>query len=324
MPKVSVIVPNYNHSRYLVERLDSIFNQTFQDFEVILLDDCSKDNSIEILTKYSKDPKVSHFVINKKNSGIPFIQWNRGIKLAQGEYIWIAESDDKADLNFLEELVLILEKNINVGFAISMTNIIDANSNIIGNYDTNYNYSFENHKAIVEGKRFLIEKMLTSNKIYNASSVLFRKSLIEQVGYANESMTFSSDWLQWIRFLSVSDIAIFNKYLNYHRAHEDTDPYLEVFFKEYFTILCNLNHLNKRRLDNKISKTFVNDKIREAFYYLLKFDSFNWREKVVKSFIILKLNIHFANILLFFGCFFNFTKLEKRFYDNLLKRNKNL
>ena len=87
MPKVSVIIPNYNHAPYLKERLDSVFNQSFQGFEVILLDDSSTDNSIEVLNIYTSNPKVSHFIINKKNSGSPFKQWEKGIELATGDYL---------------------------------------------------------------------------------------------------------------------------------------------------------------------------------------------------------------------------------------------
>lgn len=102
MTQVSIILPNYNHYSYLEKRLDSIFNQTHQDFEVIILDDASTDDSLSILNNYKNHPKVSHFIINKENSGSPFKQWEKGLNLAKGDYIWIAESDDFCDLNFLE------------------------------------------------------------------------------------------------------------------------------------------------------------------------------------------------------------------------------
>ena len=74
---VSIILPNYNHAPYLQERLDSIFGQTHQNFEVIILDDASTDESLSILKPYQAHPKVSHFVLNKKNSGSPFKQWKK-------------------------------------------------------------------------------------------------------------------------------------------------------------------------------------------------------------------------------------------------------
>ena len=117
MPQVSVIVPNYNHAPYLRQRLDSIFNQTFQDFEVIILDDCSTDNSKEVIEEYRNRSQVSHVVYNETNSGSPFKQWAKGFDLAQGEYIWIAESDDWAELNFLEKMFRILEKDDSLALA---------------------------------------------------------------------------------------------------------------------------------------------------------------------------------------------------------------
>ena len=89
MPKVSVIVPNYNHEPYLRQRIDSILNQSYQDFELILLDDCSVDNSRDILMAYKNHPKVTQLVFNEQNSANTFKQWNKGIELAKGEYIWI-------------------------------------------------------------------------------------------------------------------------------------------------------------------------------------------------------------------------------------------
>ena len=66
---ISVIVPNYNHASFLKQRIDSILNQTFQDFELIILDDCSTDNSREIIETYRNHLKVSHIIYNTENSG---------------------------------------------------------------------------------------------------------------------------------------------------------------------------------------------------------------------------------------------------------------
>ena len=109
-PMISVILPNYNHANFLPERLHSIFNQTYTDFEVIILDDSSTDNSVTILNEYKSHPKLSHFIVNDNNTGSPFLQWKKGIDLAKGKYIWIAESDDSCELDFLEKQIKILEE----------------------------------------------------------------------------------------------------------------------------------------------------------------------------------------------------------------------
>ena len=83
-PLVSVIVPNYNHARYLEQRLDTVFNQTYQNFEVIILDDKSTDNSLEVINRYKDNPHLSQIVVNSQNTGSPFKQWDKGINLAKG------------------------------------------------------------------------------------------------------------------------------------------------------------------------------------------------------------------------------------------------
>lgn len=108
-PTVSIIVPNYNYAGYLRTRIESILAQTYQDFELILLDDASTDNSAEILEYYRNCDKVTICDINAKNTGSPFLQWKKGVTLSQGKYIWIAESDDFADEHFLETAVELLD-----------------------------------------------------------------------------------------------------------------------------------------------------------------------------------------------------------------------
>ena len=105
-PKVSVIVPNYNHAPYLRARLDAIYGQSYDHFEVILLDDCSTDGSLEILEEYARRyPERTQLVANRENSGGVFRQWARGFGLASGELIWVAESDDYCTPNLMAELV---------------------------------------------------------------------------------------------------------------------------------------------------------------------------------------------------------------------------
>ena len=89
-PLVSVIIPNYNHARFLDERIKSVLGQTYQNIEVIILDDCSTDNSREVIEKYRSNPKVTKIVYNEKNTGKPFQQWNKGMELAAGNIIWLS------------------------------------------------------------------------------------------------------------------------------------------------------------------------------------------------------------------------------------------
>ncbi|UCD50998.1 MAG: glycosyltransferase family 2 protein [Phycisphaerales bacterium] len=95
MPVVSIIIPNYNHARFLVERVDSVLRQTYRDFDVIVLDDASTDESRDVLKSFAGRPEVA-LRFNTENSDSTFKQWNKGVELARGKCVWIAESDDFA------------------------------------------------------------------------------------------------------------------------------------------------------------------------------------------------------------------------------------
>lgn len=214
MPTVSVIVPNYNHAPYLRQRLDSIFNQTFQDFEVIILDDCSTDNSKEIIEQYRNRPQVSHVVYNETNSGSPFKQWAKGFDIAQGEYIWIAESDDWAELNFLEKMIPYLNKESSLAFTFCESYWEEPNKTVKG--------CFAKKNTFFEGLDFIREKQLYNNNIVNASSVLFRKSFLPNISLDYQNFIGSGDYLFWSNLCECGNVLYIKDCLNHFRRHSAT------------------------------------------------------------------------------------------------------
>ena len=103
MPKISVIIPVYNVEKYLPKCLDSLINQTLSDIEIICINDCSTDNSLEILEEYaSKDERIK-IIDLKENQGAAAAR-NKGLEIAKGEYLGFVDPDDYVDLNFYEEL----------------------------------------------------------------------------------------------------------------------------------------------------------------------------------------------------------------------------
>ena len=210
-PKVSVIVPNYNHARFLRQRLDSIFNQTFQDFEVIILDDCSTDNSKEVIEEYRNRSQVSHIVYNETNSGSPFKQWAKGFDLAQGEYIWIAESDDWAELNFLDVLTDILRKDDQLGLVYCESYWEYPNKSIAP--------SIVQPSSRYNGIEFIKTKQIINNNIVNASSVIFCKEFLHQIKTDFQEFKGSGDYLFWSYLCEVSDLYYCNLFLNHFRQH---------------------------------------------------------------------------------------------------------
>ena len=228
MPKVSVIIPNYNHAPYLKQRIDSVLTQTFQDLEVIILDDFSKDNSRDIIKEYESNPRVQ-IAFNEKNSGCLFKQWNKGLKMATGQYVWIAESDDYAAPTFLETMVGCLDADSKIGVAYSDSfrvfkgEVKYARELWYGEKASSFDRDFK-----MNGREFIAQRMLLKNSIPNASAALFRRSLSEQIGGADEAYLVCSDALFWIKLLELSDVAYFATPLNYYRYHEQTARHANV------------------------------------------------------------------------------------------------
>lgn len=212
MVKVSVIIPNYNHARYLRERIDSILAQSFKEFELIILDDASTDNSREIILEYAKMNPWIITCFNDQNSGSPFKQWNKGVTLAQGEYVWIAESDDFAEPDFLKNTVAELLKSDNIGLVFSDTIILDEQRRI--------KYLFSDRKKANNIVKFLTLKSFIRNPIPNVSSVLFRKSAYLEAGCADETMRFCGDWFLYLRIKNNLDIKYIPEPLSTFRLHE--------------------------------------------------------------------------------------------------------
>lgn len=220
-PLVSVIVPNYNHRKYLAQRIDSILAQTFTDFELILLDDCSTDHSQQLLLSYRENPHVSHIVLNERNAGSPFAQWERGIRLARGKYIWMAESDDSAMPNFLALTVRQLEAHPEARLCFTGSHIIDGEGRPVETPE--FDLWEEDGKAcIFPSAEYLKSHMLTRNSVYNASMVLFRREgCLEGICPRYRSMRYCGDWLFWIEQIRKGEVIEVHRKANFFRKHGD-------------------------------------------------------------------------------------------------------
>jgi len=224
MPKISVIIPNYNHARYLEQRIESILNQTFQDFEIIFLDDSSTDNSREVFAKYTHHPKINQIIFNEINSGSGYKQWSKGFSLATGEYIWIAESDDYAEPTILEKLVQKLDHNPSVGLAYTQSwNINDEGERIhLCKEWTDALDEVRWSGDFVNVGRDECKYLLDRNTIPNASAVLMRRSVLIEAGKFDTQFRLAADYLLWAKMLMISDIAYIAEPLNYFRSHANT------------------------------------------------------------------------------------------------------
>jgi len=266
---ISIVIPNYNHEPFLRSRLESVFSQTYQNFEVILLDDCSTDNSVQLLQTYANHPKVSHFIVNETNSGSLFRQWEKGIELAKGEYVWIAESDDFCEVNFLEKITKILNPSVAIAYCNSI--IVDSKGDIIKKNDwlkkLNKSKWSENH--IENGKEDLNKYLRFQNMMSNASAVIFKRKAALEVKIPKEYY-FCGDWFYWCALAKKGNIAFLSLYLNYFRRHETTTRSTKDFqvevkrFKEYISIISEHSSIAFRVLNIRKYEWIIDDWIQKT------------------------------------------------------------
>lgn len=250
-PLVSVIIPNYNHGAFLHQRLDSVLNQTYRSFEVIILDDCSNDNSRDVINQYRHSEKVSQIIYNDKNSGSPFAQWQKGIILARGQYVWIAETDDFCSSRFLETCMNRFKDFKDVVLVYTDSYIVDELGNIVHKDLNWWLHDVDENKWQADyynnGIKEIQQALCVKNTIPNASSVVFKKQFYEET----TRFRYAGDWYFWIRVLEKGNIAFIKESLNYFRTHSQTTRHYgsiekkRVFLKEK---IKTIQYLKQRRL----------------------------------------------------------------------------
>jgi len=268
MATVSIVVPNYNHEKYLRKRMESIFAQSYQDFELILLDDCSTDNSRQILSSYAGDARV-RLEFNQQNSGTPFKQWNKGVAMARGKYVWIAESDDYADTRLLERLVTILEAQPEVALCYCRSWRVLADGSVAGHFDTyldGLDGSRWTRDFISDGIEVCRDSFLLCNTVPNASAVVFRKRIFDEAGGADERLRICGDYKLWIGMALRGKIAYVAEPLNFFRHHEQnvhlTTPGVRSYIEHFHTVQWLLKRLPQN--ENGALKQATWDELPEA------------------------------------------------------------
>ena len=262
-PTVSVIIPNYNHAPYLKERIDSVLNQTYQDFEVIILDDCSPDNSVEVIEQYRSNPHVSHILINEQNTRNTFIQWERGISMAKGRYIWIAESDDVAELQLLETLIGQLEHHPDASVAFCHSRLIDADGALLSEQNTKN--PAQPGQITIDDSCTYLRHLLIFNYIYNASMAVFRRDVYDRANPDYKQFRYCGDWHFWASVCAAGRVIEVYDMLSRFRQHQrkvTEDSKKDVFHVwndemktiRYIASLCKLTTLEQRCLKGRLSK----------------------------------------------------------------------
>lgn len=201
-PLVSVVMSVYNGEKYLRQAIDSILNQTFKDFEFIIIDDGSKDKSREIINSYH-DPRIK--LISRENKGLTF-SLNEGIKKAKGKYVARMDADDISHLDRLALEVKRMEEDLNLGLIGSNYTVISLEGNPLATTDV---FTHPDDLKVAE----------TLSNQYGHGSVMMRKSVLDKVGLYDKAVGVVEDYDLFTRISHVAKIANIKKSLYFWRSN---------------------------------------------------------------------------------------------------------
>ena len=282
--RVSIIVPCYNHAPYLAKRLDTIYGQDYSNFEVILLDDCSTDDSRDILTSYQQRfAAITQCHFNTVNSGGVFHQWAKGLELATGELIWIAESDDFSSPNFLSELVRDF-RNPAVMIAFCRTLFVSGEQERVVWRSEHY---LRDLRLRIWRRRFTVSAhsltryaWATKNVIPNVSAAVFRHprdlSLLQDPAW--QSMRLCGDWVFYLALARGGLVAYSPNAINYYRQHElNTSVNAQreqIYYREHYLVrdyLSMLYRLTPAELDRQRKHVYRHWCVRQGLGRMKEF-----------------------------------------------------
>jgi len=229
MPLISVIIPVYNGEATIKETIASVLNQTFKDFELIVIDDGSTDSTLDVLSSI-QDPRLKVFSYPNGNQAV---SRNRGLSRATGEYISFIDADDLWTPDKLEAQLKALQENPQAGVAYSWTDLIDEAGNFIRGGAKIY-WKGESHA-----------RMLLNDFVESGSNPLIRAEAFKEVGKFDESLPPAEDWDMWIRLAA--------------RYHYIVVPSVQVLYR----IRANSSSTNVLRME-QVSLRIIERRYAEA------------------------------------------------------------
>lgn len=209
-PSVSVITPVYNQALYIEESVLSVLNQTYTDFELLIIDDASTDETGKIISKYASDPRISIYR-NDKNMGCAST-CNRGYSLAKGKFLAIIAGDDTWEVQYLEKCVSALEKYPDAGFVYTRINLMDTQGNKVPRKRDRIP-----HRQNYYGNEF--ENIVRWLNHIPHGSTLVRKSNAEIVGFYDTTLEATYDWEFMLRLTKKFPVVFINEHLYNIRIH---------------------------------------------------------------------------------------------------------
>lgn len=212
-PLVSVIISTYNGSSYIKKAIDSVLSQTYKNIELIITDDCSNDNTFEIISGYQKKDQRIVIFRNEVNSG-SYKSLNKAIVRSKGKYIANLDDDDIwIDSDKIKKQVEFLEKNKNYGLVGGGMIKINAKGDETARF------------LFLEKDENLRKSILTANNLFAHSAVLFRKDVWEKVGRYNELFDYSADMDLWLKIGKISKFYNLQEYFIHYLEKEGSEQF---------------------------------------------------------------------------------------------------
>lgn len=202
--KVSIITPMHNSAKFISETINSVLNQTHKNFELILIDDCSSDETIKAVNVFLNDKRIKLFK-NEKNYGAAYSR-NLGIREATGEYIAFLDGDDLWSPTKLESQLKFMNEN-NVDFSCTYYSLIDENGAKLDKYIT--------------APKKITHKMLMKSCYMGCLTVMYKKSLYPNLQIP-DSILKRNDYAMWLKISEISNCYCLNKYLAMYRKRNDS------------------------------------------------------------------------------------------------------
>jgi glycosyltransferase involved in cell wall biosynthesis len=259
-PLVTVICTCFNHERFLKESLDSVLNQTYQEIEIIIIDDASKDGSRAIIESYLKEGHGIKAVFNEENKGI-CASFNKGLMLAKGKYIIDFATDDVMESNKIERQVQYFEK-LDDTYAAVFTNALHINEE-----SKSMDLHFGRNESVPSGD---IYKIVISRFFLPAASIMIRKKVLEELGGYDESLAYE-DFDFWVRSSRNYKYAYLDEPLIRHRIFKGSLstkfflPKETAMLESTFKVCQKALWLNKAREENQALCRRLHYEMKQAF-----------------------------------------------------------
>lgn len=215
-PLVSIVIPAYNNENTIIATLESIRNQSYKNIEIIIIDDNSKDKTLQLVTEQQKKDNRIKIYHNSTNLGM-IGNWNKCIQMSNGEFVKLVCADDLLDKNEIEKETGVMILNPSVNLVESDTRLIDINGKKTGSFK-------RYHKAgLVKGKKIARTSIIWNNFFGAPVNNLIRKSVLDKTGYFDEQFTYILDFDMWMKIACTGDVYIIHELLNSFRIRNDSN-----------------------------------------------------------------------------------------------------